>query len=198
MNWLAHVSLADRTPASMAGNLAADWIKGRACLDALDPAVAEGVRMHRRIDAATDTHPAVVRARGRFPAEWRRVSGIVLDVYFDHLLSHAWPRFHAQPLDAFIEDAHALLAEGAALLPEPASGRVVRIIRHRTMATYAAPDSVGIALSRIAERFRRGPRDIAEAAAVAHSMREELMADFLELYPALLREAAALRAEAAR
>jgi acyl carrier protein phosphodiesterase len=198
MNWLAHVSLADRTPASMAGNLAADWIKGIACLAALPPAVAEGVLMHRRLDAFTDTHPAVARARSRFPPEWRRVSGIVLDVYFDHLLSHAWPSFHGQPLDAFLDEAHGLLAAGAALLPEPAAGRVHRIVRQRTMATYASPESVGIALSRIAERFRRGPRQIADAAAAAHAMRDDLMADFAEFYPEVQREAALLRAGAAR
>jgi len=39
-----------------------------------------------RIDAFTDMHPVLSEARGALPAPLRRYAGILMDVYFDHLL----------------------------------------------------------------------------------------------------------------
>jgi acyl carrier protein phosphodiesterase len=58
VNYLAHLFLADSTPASMTGNLMADFVKGDAMLT-LPPEVQAGVRQHRAIDRFTDTPPDI-------------------------------------------------------------------------------------------------------------------------------------------
>lgn len=75
----------------MLGSLIADFLRG-----AIDPAMARGVRigvaLHRAVDVYTDAHPQVVAARARFAPPYRRYAGILLDMWFDHLLAREWER----------------------------------------------------------------------------------------------------------
>ena len=70
----------------------ADYVKGYAGND-YSQAVLIGIRMHRRIDVLTDTHPLVKQARQLFPNEYRRVAPITLDIFWDHFLSLHWDKF---------------------------------------------------------------------------------------------------------
>lgn len=112
MNFLAHLWLADRTRTSLAGSVLGDVVRG-ADLSAYPPAIAEGIRLHRRVDAATDRHPIMQAARACFAHGERRYAGIVLDLAADHALAQAWDRFHEIPLDAFAaRSAEALVEAG--------------------------------------------------------------------------------------
>ncbi|MBZ0267919.1 DUF479 domain-containing protein, partial [bacterium] len=82
MNHLAHALVAHRTGTSITGNLMGDFVKGRP-EDTLDGALLEGVRLHRRVDAFTDDHPAFHRCRARVRPELRRFAGILVDVWWD-------------------------------------------------------------------------------------------------------------------
>uniref|UniRef100_UPI003FA0B52C ACP phosphodiesterase n=1 Tax=Enterobacter hormaechei TaxID=158836 RepID=UPI003FA0B52C len=66
-------------------------------------AVIDGIRMHRRIDVLTDTHPLVKQARQLFPNEYRRVAPITLDILWDQILSLHWDKFEPDiPLLEFV------------------------------------------------------------------------------------------------
>lgn len=89
MNYLAHLHLAHLANGSLLGNLMADYVRG-------DPRhqwptrIADGINLHRRIDALTDALPQVRLARQLFRSETRRVAPITLDVIWDHFLTHHW------------------------------------------------------------------------------------------------------------
>lgn len=79
MNYLAHLHLGGPAPHQLLGSLYGDFVKGP--LDGRWPqGIEAGIRLHRRIDLFTDTHPLVRDARALFPAARRRVSGILLDL----------------------------------------------------------------------------------------------------------------------
>lgn len=65
VNFLAHLYLAEPTPASWIGNLLPDLTTGPTDPD-LHPDVIAGAANHRRVDAYTDTHPVFARTRARF------------------------------------------------------------------------------------------------------------------------------------
>ncbi|MCP6082951.1 ACP phosphodiesterase, partial [Klebsiella pneumoniae] len=67
------------------------------------------------IDLFTDTHPLVRDARALFPAARRRVSGILLDLFFDHCLARDWADYAEVPLPAFTGQVYRVLADQAAL-----------------------------------------------------------------------------------
>src|SRR5213076_3593658 len=100
MNYLAHLFLAEETAESLIGNLAGDFVKG-AIGDRFPPAVAEGIRHHRRVDAFTDSHPSVAAFRRVLIPEHGHYARVIADVFFDHFLAIDFTRYWPEPLDAF-------------------------------------------------------------------------------------------------
>lgn len=100
----------------MFGGLVADFLRG--ALDpSLPPRVRDGVRLHRAIDRFTDAHAEVAAARALFEPPLRRYAGVVLDLWFDHLLARDWRRHGRGSLDDFSHDVRRLLAEHGTLTP---------------------------------------------------------------------------------
>ena len=100
VNFLAHLWLADRTQTSLAGSVLGDVVRG-ADLSAYPDDIALGIRLHRKVDAATDRHPIMQSLRARFGEGERRYAGIVLDLAADHALARHWPAFHKETLPQF-------------------------------------------------------------------------------------------------
>ncbi|CAE6900681.1 Acyl carrier protein phosphodiesterase [Ectopseudomonas oleovorans] len=114
MNYLAHLHLGGDTRAQLLGSLYGDFVKGP--LNGQWPADIEAaIRLHRRIDAFTDSHPLQARARARFPLERRRMAGMLLDLFFDHCLARDWQDYAEQPLQQFTGQVYRLLAAEPAL-----------------------------------------------------------------------------------
>lgn len=170
------------------GTLMGDFARG-ADLSAWPPAVERAIRLHRRIDAFTDSHALVLAAKRELPLQWRRYAGIVLDVYFDHLLIRGWSRWHAEPIEQYVDDAHDCLARIAPQLGEPARSFAARMAAHRALLACATPAGMAGVLARIGTRLSRPVRleDALPAALAAH---ERIEAAFTRFFPLLRAEAA--------
>lgn len=103
MNFLAHLHLASLAQSSLLGNLMADFVRGNPDGQFAPPVVA-GIRLHRRIDVITDSHPEVKAAKLLFSQAHRRVAPIALDVVWDHFLARHWARLASEtPLRQFVQ-----------------------------------------------------------------------------------------------
>lgn len=110
MNYLAHLHLGGAQPAELLGSLYGDFVKGP--LQGRWPAQIEaGIRLHRQIDAFTDSHPLVLQAKARFPAARRRYAGILLDLFFDHCLAANWQDYSSEPLEQFTLRVYRVLQD---------------------------------------------------------------------------------------
>jgi acyl carrier protein phosphodiesterase len=162
MNFLAHLWLADAAGAVLSGAILGDVVRGRD-LSAYPQPLQDSIRLHRRIDALTDTHPGVAAARARFPPGARRYAGIVLDVLHDHALARAWTQYCAEPLadfthraaQAVADDAHWFAVAGA---PAPHAARFAGLLQ-----SYGEAAGIDAALARIAQRLRE-PQRLLDAA----------------------------------
>lgn len=198
MNFLAHLYLSADDPEAMVGNLAADFVKG-ADVEKLPPGVQAGVRQHRAVDAFTDRHPAVMRSIARIGKTWGWFSGIIIDVYYDHVLARDWERYTEVPLREFVDHAHRVIREHAAFMPEEARGYALRFVETDRMMSYAAPDGSGVeeALRRLSDRIAaRMPRravPLNRAMPDLRAAHPELAADFHEFFPDAIRLAAGWR-----
>ncbi|MEO7758539.1 MAG: ACP phosphodiesterase, partial [Dokdonella sp.] len=116
MNHLAHALLAAPNDDFMFGSLIADFLRGT-----IDPQLQRGVRigiaLHRAVDRYTDAHTQVVAARALFEPPYRRYAGILLDVWFDHLLARDWHNYADGSLTTFSREVQDLLAARTAELP---------------------------------------------------------------------------------
>lgn len=183
MNFLAHLHLADgRDPDFLAAAVLADFIKGRLPA-ALPPAVAAGVRLHRRIDSFTDRHPVALHSRRRLPPANRRAAGIVVDIVYDHFLARHWVRFADEPLPAFAERCYACLHERSRQVP--AARRLVEgMCAGDWLCSYRSLAAAQRAVWRTGQRLRQ-PALVAGAAQALADAYPGLEADFLAFYPHL-------------
>lgn len=187
MNHLAHALLAGDDDAVLLGSLLGDFWRGAA-----DPAwpagVAAGLALHRGIDVYTDSHPVLGAARAAFDPPWRRYAGILLDIYFDHVIARDWQRHGDEPLDAFSARVAALLRRHEPWLPGGLN-RFARYFRARGLfAAYARRDVIEQVLQGVAGRLRhRNP--LAEAGPTLWAHACELDGAFARFYPDLQRHA---------
>ncbi|WP_188857307.1 acyl carrier protein phosphodiesterase [Marinobacterium nitratireducens] len=184
MNYLAHFHLADRVDSDLTGNYLGDFVRGRD-LDDWPAAVESGIRLHRRIDAFTDRHPAVQQAVRLLSPDRRRVAGIVVDVAFDHFLSRHWQRFDDRLLPEFTRQVYCSLAARASLMPESARRRFEGMRRDDWLVSYRELAVISQVLDAIAARMsRRTALYGAGEEVIRHYA--ELEGCFLDFYPQLL------------
>lgn len=154
MNFLAHAVLAERTPALLVGGVIGDWIKG--ALPAGLPAdLAQGVALHRAIDSFVETHPAFRCSRARISPERRRYAGVLVDVFYDHVLARDWPRFHPAHLPSYCQSVYRQIEFRLDQLPESAGFAMRLMAREDWLQSYAELDGIADVLSRMAQRARR-------------------------------------------
>ena len=153
MNFLAHLWLADRSDTSLAGSVLGDVVRG-ADLGAYPSEIAAGVRLHRRVDAATDRHELMRRERAAFGEGDRRYAGIVLDLAADHALARAWSDFHPEPLKAFADRCAAALAEAGDWFEFAGGRRPTRTGFAELLESYGTDPGIERALRRTATRMR--------------------------------------------
>jgi len=155
MNFLAHLHLASLAHSSLLGNLMADFVRGNP--DGLyPPDVVAGIRMHRRIDTITDSHPVVKTAKNLFSADYRRVAPIALDVVWDHFLARHWLRVEPDvPLRRFVLQAEAAIVPALPQTPDEFRSLNIYLWRERWLERYAQRPFLDQVLSGMASRRPR-------------------------------------------
>lgn len=195
MNFLAHLSLSDGSAESMIGNMLADFVKGRQILE-LEPAVARGVVMHRRVDKYIDAHPIAEFSRHRMRPRWGRYSGILIDVFYDHFLAVNWEMYNPQPLRDFLDDAYAKIASYAGPLDPELKALAQGFIDSDRLYSYREVDGIERALERLSRRLKRSHGlQLGDAVVDLREHFEFLDMEFNAFFPHLVEEAAGWRAE---
>jgi acyl carrier protein phosphodiesterase len=186
VNHLAHALVAVRTGTSIVGNLMGDFAKGRP-EDRWSGQLLEGIRLHRRVDALTDDHPAFSASRARLRPELRRWAGVLVDLYWDHVLARAWDDLGEDTLRAFADRVYGELA--AARVAGGLPGRMPRFVDYLVstdlLVAYREPAGIARALAGLATRTRR-PSPLAGASADLEALRPGLESDFRAFWPDLL------------
>lgn len=192
MNHLAHALLSGADDGWRLGGLLGDFVRGR-----IDPGlplpVQRGIAQHRAIDAYTDSHAEIRALRARFQPTYRRYAGILIDIWFDHLLArdfHAWSDI---PLARFSDDLVQLLHRHGALLPESLRRFRTYLQAHGLPAAYADRPMIGEVLGAVGTRLTRA-NPLAEGMLEITRLEAELDLTFARFFPDLLAFAKTWRA----
>ncbi|MFM1876013.1 MAG: hypothetical protein RL266_1750 [Bacteroidota bacterium] len=118
MNFLGHIFLTPNDDELLLGNFIADSVKGNPD-GRYSKGVADGIRLHRAIDAFTDRHPLVRKGVERFRSTQGRYSPVVIDVVYDHILASNWDTFHNEELGVFTQSVYQRLQALSAYFPTP-------------------------------------------------------------------------------
>jgi acyl carrier protein phosphodiesterase len=185
LNYLAHLFIGSgRSPRFLAGNLAGDFLRG-SIPPSMDAEVAAGVRLHRAVDAFTDSHPVVGVARRLFVPELRHHARIALDVVLDHFLACHFDDFSPVPLDRFAVETYEQLRSVRELVPASCARVIEKMSEGDWLTSYRELDSIERALRYLSARLAR-PVQLTRAMKVVGEHREELDEAFLEFFPQLM------------
>ena len=102
MNFLGHLYFSDNNIDLMYANLYGDFVKGKDLTDHSE-LVQKGIHLHRTIDSYIDHHPIVLNLLHKLYPLLPKVSGIAVDIYFDHLLARNWDKYHSENREVFID-----------------------------------------------------------------------------------------------
>lgn len=192
MNFLAHCVLPElalpRAPIGLlVGGFLGDFLKGPVP-EHLPAAIGDGVRLHRRLDAFSNQHPAIRASCQRFPSDLRRIAPVFVDVLADHLLATRFHHYSPEPLTAFTARTYASLDAHRAHIPEHGRRFLRHAAAHDLFAGYARPYTLSGALESVAHRLGRAEVCAAVFDTIDAS-RPELLQDFLDYFPDLVGHA---------
>ncbi|NHZ61385.1 acyl carrier protein phosphodiesterase [Massilia genomosp. 1] len=154
MNYLAHIYLARYSDEAMLGALLGDFVKPSA--DGQFSAVTQAeILIHRKVDTFTDSHSVVLAAKSLFDGPGRRYSGILLDVFYDHVLAVRWARYSGVPLAEFIAGFYGVLTRQAAVLPPKLAELAPYMIEQDWLGSYLRYAGVDRAVRRISTRLSK-------------------------------------------
>lgn len=156
----------------MIGALLGDFVKGP-LRGELPFDWEQGIRLHRRLDAHSDSLASRALLAGTLPPARRRYAGILLDLYFDFWLSNHWETCARQPLPAFSQHVYRLLARHHAELPPAAQHFSARLRDHDLLNRYRDWEVITGALARIGSRLRK-PVPLADTSELMLANRELL------------------------
>ena len=154
MNFLAHALLAGDTPALIVGGVVGDWIKGP-LPGTLPDDLARGVSLHRAIDHFAESQSAFNRSRSRVSAERRRYAGVLVDVFYDHLLACNWAAMRQGALNVYCERVYGLINGRLSDLPASAHPALELMAKEDWLSSYARIDGIADVLARMSRRARQ-------------------------------------------
>jgi acyl carrier protein phosphodiesterase len=154
MNYLAHFHLAGNDSGLVVGALLGDYVKGPLDRQYSDE-VLNGIRLHRRIDRFSDTHPVQQTVNAILPAGFRRYNGIIFDVLCDHFLSNNWPLYDQRKLAHYSASIYQILNTYEHLLPTKAKAFNTRMQKYNLLCAYKERITVEKTLNSIGNRLSK-------------------------------------------
>ena len=192
MNYLAHIFLAQHSDQAMLGALLGDFVKANET-SLYEPQIRNDIILHRKVDSYTDSHAVVLQAKTLFQPQYRRYAGILLDVFYDHVLSRHWAQYSASPKAALISRFYAALLINEHLLPDNLRKALPYMTSQDWLGSYHDFASVDLTIRRVSRRLSRNGHLLCEGIVDLEKNYDALSDGFQAFFPDLISFAATQR-----
>jgi len=184
MNFLAHAYLSRNSRHLMVGNFIGDFVKGNQILQ-YDEGIVEGILMHRKIDDFTDNHVVFKRSRKRIRHKYRHYSGVVIDLFYDHILAKNWNNYAEKSLDKFASEVYTVIQDHIQIIPEKARYMFPYMMKYNWLVNYSTLEGIDQSLKGLSKRtnHRSGMEHAATDLAEKYKHFEN---DFKEFFPEIM------------
>jgi acyl carrier protein phosphodiesterase len=135
MNFLSHLYLSGNSDELKIGNFIADSVKG-SDYKMFNTGIQEGIVLHRKIDAFTDTHEIVEKSKARLRNAYRKYASVIVDIYYDHFLAKNWNTYSTESLDLFSNNVYHLVNCHHSILPEKSQQFAYYMIKNNILFHY--------------------------------------------------------------
>ena len=116
--------------------------------------------------------------------EYGRLSGVIVDVFYDHVLARRWPEYHPRPLSVYTQDVYRTLRGNRHRMPDAVHPLIDAMSRGDWLRGYASQHGIERALQGMAAR-RPVAAEIATAGRMLSDHFDHFSADFDEFLPDL-------------
>ena len=156
MNFLAHIYLSGENDDIKIGNFLGDFVKGR--LNKLTNTqfsdnIIKGLSLHREIDFFTDNHPIVRKSIDRLQPKYHKFSGIVVDMFYDHILAKNFHQYSLISLEDYANNFYDLLEKRKLEIPQPMERMVNSMVVRNWFVGYKSYAGIEWALTGISKRL---------------------------------------------
>jgi acyl carrier protein phosphodiesterase len=155
MNYLAHSFLSNHNEGLLIGNFIADHIPGNH-FENYPPEIIEGIKMHRRIDAFADSHVKFLESKRFFYKGFEKYSGILIDIYFDHLLAKNFSAYSPVPLNDYCLKVYGVYNKNLHLLPQSSAGFLNYVLHNNVYFSYSTEQGIERVLYHLSHRIKHG------------------------------------------
>ncbi len=157
MNYLAHFYLSNNNENLILGNLLADSMNGR--LDSpqysmFSNEIMLGIKMHREIDRYTDTHEVVRKSIHRLQPKYHKYSGVIIDMYYDHLLARNWNEYSNTPIELYSARVYQIFEENKSIIPLKMNRLVHSMTSRDWLSNYRFEENLKWAFAGLAKRAK--------------------------------------------
>lgn len=154
MNYLAHAFLSNNNTDLLIGNFIADHLRGND-FSAYSDNIIEGIYLHRKIDTFTDSHPLFKSSKRIFYDGFEKYSGILVDIYFDHLLAKNFENYHPESLTIFSNKVYDVYSMHQHVLPSSSNRFLEYVIKNNIYSAYANIEGIEKVLFHLSQRIKR-------------------------------------------
>jgi len=152
LNYLAHALLSKNDSNLLVGNFIADHLRGNN-FEAYPKEVIEGILLHRRIDSFTDQHEGFRKSKRLFYDGFEKYSGILVDIYFDHLLAKNFDKHAPTSLHNFSQHVYGVYTGNTHLLPQSSFRFLDYVVKNNIYQSYANLDAIEKVLFHLSQRI---------------------------------------------
>jgi len=183
MNFLAHLYLSGDSDELRIGNFIADSVKGRD-FGHYSEKVQHGIILHRAIDSYTDEHQVVRQSIERLRHKYKKYSGVMVDIFYDHFLARNWDEHHHQDLAFYVDEFYEMIGTRISELPERTQYMLPFMMRGNWLLNYQYYEGIERVLQGMSQRTKFDSR-MEEGVADLKSMHREFEQDFNDFFPDL-------------
>lgn len=137
------------------GNFAGDFVKGLLTHEKTmnwDKDYLLGVKLHRFIDAFTDSHPIVRETKRAVAQTQGKLAGIALDIYFDYFLAKDFGHYSPEALEHYVPAMYAVFKRNEMLIPSQMTPMVSAMVEQDWLTSYATITGIGLTFRRLSRR----------------------------------------------
>ncbi len=153
MNFLAHLYLSGEDEKIKTGNFIGDFVKGNQLYE-YESQVQTGIRLHRTIDAFTDSHPTVLESKKRLRSKFRHYAPVIVDIFYDHFLAKNWSDFSSVDLKAYTLNFYSMISEYSSVIPRAVNTMLIYMSEKNWLYNYQCLDGIDHALTEMSKRTK--------------------------------------------
>ena len=154
MNFLAHIYLSGDDTEVLMGNFIGDSIKGKKRILQFPEQVQKGIIVHREIDSYMDSHPIVKKGMSRLRSKYPKYSGVIIDMFYDHLLAANWSIYSDISLEKYIQYIYNTVEENNHLLVGKAKVMFPAMRENNWLLSYATLEGMESILYQMTYRIK--------------------------------------------